>query len=117
MITPDEELLKAYGSTHHTRSPSDHLTDLRAVRAAVDARWQSEMEYQRRVLASALRLPKEATWIAILDSVRDNRRDVKELVGLLQWCSGSADFNDGGVAREGWLAGPAIVLKKHEKEP
>jgi hypothetical protein len=25
------------------------------------------------------------------------------LVEALIWCSGSADFNEGGIAREGWL--------------
>lgn len=29
----------------------------------------------------------------------------------LQWCSGSADFNEGGVAREGWLKVCAPLLK------
>ena len=30
----------------------------------------------------------------------------------LRWCSGSADFNEGGQARKGWLApdGPAAAL-------
>lgn len=27
---------------------------------------------------------------------------VAELEGALIWCSGSADFNEGGIAREGW---------------
>jgi hypothetical protein len=39
---------------------------------------------------------------------------VRELVGVLQWCSGSADFGDGGIAREGWLklAVPALARAK-----
>ena len=32
-------------------------------------------------------------------------------VEALQWCSGSADFNEGGVAREGWLKVCAPLLK------
>ena len=34
----------------------------------------------------------------------------KALEALL-WCSGSADFNEGGVAREGWLKLCAPLLK------
>ena len=32
-------------------------------------------------------------------------------VEALLWCSGSADFNEGGVAREGWLKVCAPLLK------
>lgn len=30
-------------------------------------------------------------------------RQIDALVDGLKWCSGSADFNEGGQAREGWL--------------
>ena len=29
--------------------------------------------------------------------------EIERLREALQWCSGSADFNEGGIAREGWL--------------
>lgn len=34
----------------------------------------------------------------------------------LLWCGGSADFNDGGVAREGWLkvCAPLLEGESHE---
>lgn len=35
----------------------------------------------------------------------------ERLEAALQWCSGSADFNEGGVAREGWLKLCAPLLK------
>ena len=31
-------------------------------------------------------------------------------IEALIWCSGSADFGEGGIARAGWLKGPAKVL-------
>ena len=34
----------------------------------------------------------------------------------LLWCSGSADFNEGGVAREGWLKVCAPLLKGESHE-
>ena len=39
----------------------------------------------------------------------------KALEALL-WCSGSADFNEGGVAREGWLkvCAPLLTGESHE---
>jgi hypothetical protein len=36
---------------------------------------------------------------------------VEALTGVLQWCSGSPDFNEGGQAREGWLRVCAPLLK------
>lgn len=39
----------------------------------------------------------------------------KALEALL-WCSGSADFNEGGVAREGWLKVCAPLLKGESHE-
>ena len=34
----------------------------------------------------------------------------------LIWCSGSADFNEGGVAREGWLkvCAPLLKVESHD---
>ena len=40
----------------------------------------------------------------------------KALEALL-WCSGSADFNEGGVAREGWLKVCAPLLKGESHDP
>ena len=36
---------------------------------------------------------------------------LEKAVEALLWCSGSADFNEGGVAREGWLKVCAPLLK------
>ena len=49
------------------------------------------------------------------------RADIAEVklakaVEALQWCSGSADFNEGGVAREGWLKVCAPLLKGESHE-
>ena len=37
-------------------------------------------------------------------------------VEALLWCSGSADFNEGGVARKGWLKVCAPLLKGESHE-
>ena len=34
----------------------------------------------------------------------------------LRWCSGSADFNEGGVARKGWIKGPQRLLADLDAE-
>ena len=34
----------------------------------------------------------------------------------LFWCSGSSDFNEGGIAREGWLKVCAFLLKGKSHE-
>ncbi len=46
-------------------------------------------------------------------------RRIKQLTQLLReaednliWCSGSADFNEGGQARLGWKLGPQKTLRK-----
>lgn len=36
----------------------------------------------------------------------------EKLVEALQWCGGSADFNEGGKARKGWLKTCAPLLKE-----
>ena len=41
-----------------------------------------------------------AAWSAENDRLRD----------ALAWCSGSADFGEGGIARIGWLKGPSSAL-------
>lgn len=42
--------------------------------------------------------------------------ELAEFRHALIWCSGSADFNEGGVAREGWLKVCAPLLKGHDDE-
>ena len=37
------------------------------------------------------------------DQIKAQAAEIERLREALQWCSGSADFNEGGVAREGWL--------------
>lgn len=41
---------------------------------------------------------------------------LEEFRHALLWCSGSADFNEGGVAREGWLKVCAPLLKGESHE-
>lgn len=42
---------------------------------------------------------------------------VKRLEEALLWCSGSNDFNEGGVAREGWLkiCAPLLAALQEDK--
>ena len=40
---------------------------------------------------------------AALRDLAKAREQVKTLTEALLWCSGSADFNEGGTARKGWL--------------
>lgn len=41
----------------------------------------------------------------------ETRTRAERLEEALIWCSGSADFNEGGVARKGWLKVCAPLLK------
>ena len=49
-------------------------------------------------------------------SLTTTREHLAKAVELL-WCSGSADFNEGGVAREGWLKVCAPLLKGESHDP
>lgn len=40
---------------------------------------------------------------AVADRIEAQAAEIERLREALQWCSGSADFNEGGIAREGWL--------------
>jgi len=40
----------------------------------------------------------------------------EKLVEAIQWCGGSADFNDGGKARKGWLKICAPLLEESAKQ-
>jgi len=42
--------------------------------------------------------------------IKAQAAEIERLRGALQWCSGSADFNEGGIAREGWLTLCAPLL-------
>ena len=50
-------------------------------------------------------------WSIHEDAMADLEAKLEELRQALLWCSGSADFNEGGVAREGWLKVCAPLLK------
>lgn len=41
---------------------------------------------------------------------------VERLTEALIWCSGSADFGEGGIAREGWLKLCAPLLKETDHD-
>lgn len=47
----------------------------------------------------------------------DAEAKLEELRQALLWCSGSADFNEGGVARKGWLKVCAPLLKGESNDP
>ena len=79
--------------------------------------------YNKKMLAELLTKIAELTpYNAIVWSVRENKKNnkkknimetkelktnekelIKELVEALLWCSGSNDFQEDGIAREGWL--------------
>jgi hypothetical protein len=40
-------------------------------------------------------------------------KELDKVIDALIWCSGSADFQEGGVAREGWLKVCAPLIKKN----
>ncbi len=40
------------------------------------------------------------------------RGELAEALEMLRWCGGSADFNPGGVAREGWVRGVHPLIEK-----
>ncbi len=48
---------------------------------------------------------------ALVELMDDRDAKLAKAMEALQWCSGSADFNEGGVAREGWLKVCAPLLK------
>lgn len=47
------------------------------------------------------------TMAQIVEAYREHAKRLEE---ALLWCSGSADFTEGGVAREGWLKVCAPLL-------
>ena len=50
------------------------------------------------------------------DRIEELLAKLAQAVEALQWCSGSADFNEGGVAREGWLKVCAPLLKGESQD-
>ena len=86
----DEELLI------WLRVEDTNLTDLAAARI-------EELIKERDVLISQH---------AVMMMERDAAQfEIERLEAALLWCGGSADFNEGGVAREGWLKVCAPLLK------
>ena len=47
----------------------------------------------------------------VTDRIEELEAKLAEFRHALFWCGGSADFNEGGVAREGWLKMCAPLLK------
>ena len=81
-----------------------------AAEARVDACRASEVdEHEWRMDAEAKLFAAEAALAA--EKARNAR-----LEEALLWCSGSADFNEGGVARKGWLKLCAPLLKGDDHE-
>ena len=87
--------------------------------------WQHEdepmstMEYVRADRIEAL--TKELNTCRMAQAVMDNtvadlEAKLAEFRHALFWCGGSADFNEGGVAREGWLKVCAPLLKGESHE-
>ena len=59
---------------------------------------------QARAVSSELRR-------AMAERIMEHEAKLAKALEALLWCSGSADFNEGGVAREGWLKVCAPLLK------
>ena len=93
----DEELLI------WLRVEDTNLTDFAAdrIEALVKARREDALE-----LLAAHGQAQDAYEAQLKAEARAER-----LEEALLWCSGSADFNEGGVAREGWLKVCAPLLK------
>lgn len=78
--------------------------ELLALECDAEAReWASmQLEPMFELIAATLRA---------LAAERDAQAaEIERLLAALQWCSGSADFNAGGIAREGWLTLCAPLL-------
>ena len=64
----------------------------------------SQANYQRAKKAEAkLAKAMEAERKLHEAHIKAQAAEIERLREALQWCSGSADFNEGGIAREGWL--------------
>jgi hypothetical protein len=60
--------------------------------------------------------PGETTPVSMADALTAHveqcpKHPMSALRDALIWCSGSADFNEGGIAREGWLKICAPLLR------
>lgn len=92
-----EWLRKPYGDSMMERA-ADRIEALIAERND----WESHAIYNAEFvdLAVSYRNERDAA-----------RAKLAEFRHALLWCGGSADFNEGGVAREGWLKVCAPLLK------
>jgi len=82
------------------------------------------IEVESTIVANSHTLePHEALNLAMLltravSEVRHMRQyesDVGALVEALEWCGGSSDFQEGGVARAGWLRVVKPLLDAHHQ--
>lgn len=62
-----------------------------------DAAWRAEAITAWNARAS------DAEITRLTEALRDADEREKQFVDALIWCSGSAEFNEGGQARNGWL--------------
>ena len=96
----DEELiarLRLYGSKfHHEFGHNDAADRIEALTAKVKLMDDLDAINGEKIEALEAKLAKA--------------------VEALLWCSGSADFNEGGVARKGWLKVCAPLLKGDSHE-
>jgi hypothetical protein len=51
-----------------------------------------------------------------LDRIEELEAKLAAAVEALIWCSGSADFNEGGFAREGWLKICEPILRAEKED-
>jgi hypothetical protein len=81
------------------------------------------MDDEQRLSTEALHIAKlgydhqRLEIIALLRSRDKYKAEVEELVDALIWCSGSNDFNEGGVAREGWLKCCQPLIQRNMPRP
>lgn len=102
----------------HWHKQADDLTGQLAA-ARQDAKeaevYAEEVEKERDDYAHKLMQANNTYTEMHLEIERLSDKLAKAVEALL-WCSGSADFNEGGVARKGWLKVCAPLLKGESHE-
>jgi hypothetical protein len=136
----DEELverLRSYakdqGGWHNIddtcEEAADRIEQLVAINEALTKERDEQIEWVKRLadmqIASEVKLAtceKYRDAYAECDrigtqAVRDLEAKLAKAVEALIWCSGSADFNEGGIAEAGWQKVCAPLIAKHGEQP
>ena len=51
------------------------------------------------------------------DQLKEKDKEIEQLRSALRWCSGSADFHEGGDAEEGWRTICEPLLDEGNQKP